>query len=101
MHYTPPAFRQDCHGKYDRGVFSCAHDAGDIFGSLDIAASPAYRENLNQYDVIYIDFSKMDDECKNYTSYIRNIKELLREDLRTAYPEVSFRSNGSVWILRL
>ena len=76
--------------------FSCAHDAGDIFNSLDIAASSDYRKNLNQHDVIYIDFSEMDDECQSYTSYICNIKELLREDLHTAYPEVFFRSNSSL-----
>lgn len=76
--------------------FSCAHDAGDIFNSLDIAASSDYRKNLNQHDVIYIDFSEMDDECQSYTSYICNIKELLREDLHTAYPEVFFRGNSSL-----
>lgn len=76
--------------------FSCAHDAGDLFDSLAIAAFPDYRENLNRYDVIYIDFSEMDDECKSYASYIRNIKDLLREDLHMAYPEVNFRNNGSL-----
>ncbi|MDE6517806.1 MAG: AAA family ATPase, partial [Acetatifactor sp.] len=70
--------------------FSCAHHAEDIFDSLNIAASLGYRENLNQHDVIYIDFSEIDDECKSYTSYIRNIKELLKEDLHTAYPEIMF-----------
>ena len=76
--------------------FSCAHHAEDIFDSLNIAASLSYRENLNQHDVIYIDFSEIDDECKSYTSYIRNIKELLKEDLHTAYPEIMFRNNSSL-----
>jgi len=76
--------------------FSCAHDADDIFSSLKIADRPGYREHLNRYDVIYIDFSEMDDECRSYTSYIRNIKSLLQEDLHGMYPQITFRSGGSV-----
>lgn len=76
--------------------FSNAADSKDVFDKLKIASSSNYLRHLNQHDVIYIDFSEIDDECRNYTSYIRNIKELLREDLHNAYPEVTFRDNSSV-----
>lgn len=76
--------------------FSNAADSKDVFDKLKIASSTNYLRHLNQHDVIYIDFSEIDDECRNYTSYIRNIKELLREDLHNAYPEVTFRDNSSV-----
>lgn len=76
--------------------FSNAADSKDVFDKLKIASSSDYLRHLNQHDVIYIDFSEIDDECRNYTSYIRNIKELLREDLHNAYPEVTFRDNSSV-----
>ena len=77
--------------------FSKGCDAAELFDCLDIAKSAFYRKHLNQYNVIYIDFSEMNDECKSYASYINNIKELLREDLHAAYPEVVFRQRGSIW----
>lgn len=76
--------------------FSNACDSSDIFDTLAISGFPLYKEHLNQHDVIYIDFSEIDDECRSYSSYIENIKAVLREDLRTAYPEVKFREGASV-----
>ena len=71
-------------------------DAKAIFDLLDIARTDQYHRYLNQYNVIYIDFSKMDDTCSTYEDYISTIKILLREDLREAYPEILFREYGSV-----
>lgn len=76
--------------------FSKARKSKDIFDSLKISRDTAYNQFINQYNVIYIDFSDIDDECKSYLSYIRNIKSLLREDLHSAYPDITFRENGSV-----
>lgn len=76
--------------------FSCACDAEEIFDSLYVAKTPDYRKHLNQHDVIYIDFSEIDDDCTDYMTYINRIKSLLREDLRTTYPEVFFREDGSI-----
>lgn len=70
--------------------------SGDIFDSLQIAEAAGYRKHLNQHDVIYIDFSEIDDECSCYSSYIKTIKEVLREDLHMAYPDIAFRENGNV-----
>uniref|UniRef100_UPI004057CBBC AAA family ATPase n=1 Tax=Agathobacter sp. TaxID=2021311 RepID=UPI004057CBBC len=76
--------------------FTNSMDAEDIFGSLKIAKSQNYKRHLNQHDVIYINFSEIDDECQSYASYIGNIKCLLREDLYLAYPEVNFREEGTL-----
>ncbi|MCD8104392.1 MAG: AAA family ATPase [Lachnospiraceae bacterium] len=75
--------------------FSKGQDGGTVFDSLKIADNPKYRDHLNQHDVIYIDFSKCDDDCSNYRDYITNIKDLLREDLHEAWPEVRFREKGT------
>ena len=48
--------------------FSNAADSKDVFDKLKIASSTNYLRHLNQHDVIYIDFSEIDDECRNYTS---------------------------------
>lgn len=71
--------------------FSNACDTSDVFDSLQIAETPEYSHHLNKHNVIYIDFSEVDDECGSYDSYITNIKELFREDLHRAYPDVAFR----------
>lgn len=76
--------------------FSNSCDASDIFDTLWIAQSAEYHRHLNQHDVIYIDFSEIDDECNTYRSYIKSIKEILREDLRAAYPDIAFREGGNV-----
>lgn len=76
--------------------FSMACNSRNIFDSLKISKNASYLKFINQYNVIYIDFSDIDDECKSYSSYIKNIKFLLREDLHTAYPQIKFRDNGSV-----
>jgi len=76
--------------------FSKACDTGTIFGSLTISSSVNYKKHLNQHNVIYIDFSNIDDACTGYEEYISNIKELLKADIREAYPDVMFRENSSV-----
>ena len=48
--------------------FGKGADAGNIFDSLKIAKEDGYRKHLNRYDVIYIDFSKMPEECLSYTT---------------------------------
>lgn len=77
--------------------FSKACDTNGLFQHTHIAQSPESMVHLNQYNVIYIDLSEIDDECQSYSSYIQNIKALLREDLHTAYPAIAFRPGGTVW----
>lgn len=76
--------------------FSSGCDSADIFDDLQIGREENYGKHRNCHNVIYIDFSKCDDACENYQAYISNIKELLRIDLHEAWPEVSFRENGTV-----
>lgn len=76
--------------------FSSGCASGDIFDKLQIAGSAGYEEHRNRHNVIYIDFSKCDDVCESYQEYISNIKELLQEDLHEAWPDISFRKNGTV-----
>ncbi|MCD8222064.1 MAG: ATP-binding protein [Clostridiales bacterium] len=79
------------------GAYFCkADDCSDIFDSLAIAESEFYREHLNRHNVIYIDFSKCTDNCQCYSDYIMDIQEILQDDLREAFPDVRFRTKGSV-----
>ncbi|MCC8105215.1 MAG: ATP-binding protein [Clostridiales bacterium] len=76
--------------------FSKGADSSSVFDTLAIAKNLKYKEHLNQHDVIYIDFSKSDDQCSNYKEYIDNIKEILREDFHEAYQNIHFREKGTV-----
>jgi len=89
--------------------FSKNIDSSCIFNSLKIAQvsqenSPEaaavdeefdYREYMNQYNVIYINFIDAANENDNYSEFIGTIKEILQEDLREAFPEVHFRKKGT------
>lgn len=76
--------------------FTKEGNAGSLFENLKISKSSQYEKHLNSHNVIYIDFSKYDDDCCTYDDYIANIKEVLQEDVRTAYPDVEFRKKASV-----
>ncbi len=81
--------------------FSKGFDSSGIFDELKIAKSEDYRQFLNQYDVIYIDFSEAANQNTSYAEFITEITETLREDIREAFFDISFRENTSViWDLR-
>lgn len=55
-----------------------------------------YGLYLNQYNVIYIDFSDMDDAYTDYGSFICRIKRQLKKDLEASYPEISFDKDSTI-----
>ncbi|MCD8396881.1 MAG: ATP-binding protein [Lachnospiraceae bacterium] len=85
-------------------------DSSCIFDSLKIAKNDAknpnenfdepeeidYRNYMNQYDVIYINFIEPANETDSYEQFISSVKEILQEDLRETFPDVKFRKNGTV-----
>ena len=77
--------------------FSKGADSSDIFDTLQIARDKDYRKYLNQYNVIYIDFSKMPGNCKSYEEYISRIEERLKRDLLKADPEIEIYPEDSLW----
>ncbi len=84
------------HGKYDWRLFSKACNSSDIFDSLAISDYSDYQVHLNQYNVIYIDFSDMDDACTDYPSFIGRIKKRLKRDLFEAYPDIIFDEASTI-----
>lgn len=88
--------------------FGKTADSKELFGSLEIA-SPGimqqlrrascrdYCRYLNQYDVIYIDFSEIPEHCSSYQAYITRILSVLKRDIYTAFPEYGIDSSDSIW----
>ena len=77
--------------------FGKAVDSSEIFGHLEISQIPDYAKYLNQYDVIYIDFSEMPRNCTTYESYIDRIQNGINRDLMREYPDITLDESGAVW----
>lgn len=77
--------------------FGKGADAGEIFDNLKISKEKDYCQHLNQYNVIYIDFSKMPSGCTGYNEYISRIEERLKKDLIKEYPEAELCPKDTLW----
>ncbi len=77
--------------------FGKGADAHEIFDRLKISTSEGYQKNLNAYDVIYIDFSKMPNTCTSYSQYIARIEKRLMKDLINAFPVCDIEPDTSLW----
>lgn len=77
--------------------FGKAVDAGPLFDELKIASSEGYRAHLNQHQVVYIDFSRMPQNCGTYNAYIGRISDGLKRDLEEGYPDMNFDTGRDLW----
>lgn len=71
-------------------------DSRRLFASLKVSKDKQLMQQLNQYNVIYIDFSRVGGDSSSYTAYIENIIAILKNDLHKAYPQVDYRVGGNV-----
>lgn len=69
----------------------------NVFGKLQIARSEKYETYRNRYSVIYIDFSRIPENCRSYIEYINRISESLKQDLVGEYPDIVINTSLSVW----
>lgn len=77
--------------------FGKSVDSSELFDFLAIAKHKNYKEHLNQHNVIYIDFSRMPENCNSYQAYISRIQSGLKEDLILEYPELPLDPAKAVW----
>lgn len=82
----PRRFGKTVNANMLGAYYTKGYDTHSQFDALAIAKSQDYEKNLNQYHVIYIDFSRMPDFCKSYQQYILSIIRKLKSDLLDAYP---------------
>ena len=71
-------------------------DSHELFDNLNVSKTSDYNKHINKYNVVFIDFSKVDDECTSYEEYIGNIKAILKDDLRALFPDVAYREGSNV-----
>ena len=76
--------------------FTKTGDSRRLFASLKVSKDKQIMQQMNQYNVIYIDFSRVGGDSSSYTGYIENIIAILKNDLHKAYPQIDYRPGGSV-----
>ena len=104
----PRRFGKSIMANMAGAFFGKAADAGEIFGKLKIASGDAaqrlglagcggYRNYLNKYNVIYIDFSLIPENCNSYHAYINRIQKGLKDELIQEYPNLALDPAKAVW----
>ena len=77
--------------------FEKDEDTKEIFDQLKISKSPEYEKHRNKHDVIYIDFSKMPEDCDSYDQYISRIINRSKKDLIREYPDADYEEEDALW----
>lgn len=88
--------------------FGKTEDTGGLFRRLKIASPEIserlkkngckdYEEYLNHYDIIYIDFSQIPENCASYQTYIGRILSGLKKDLAEGLSDCGPDAEASVW----
>lgn len=77
--------------------FGRAVDGKDVFDRLDVAKGEYYQEHLNNHDVIYIDFSRLPENCTSYDAYINRISNGIKRDLVQEYPTLDLDIGRPIW----
>lgn len=72
---------------YSRGL-----NSKEIFDNLNISKVQSYKEYLNKYNVISISFNKLPNKIGSYDEYISLIQETIKDDIKTTYPHIEFKS---------
>lgn len=77
--------------------FSKSVDARSVFLKLQISQGEDFEKYLNQYTVIFIDFSEIPENCSTYEEYISRIIKRLKSDLCEEYKSLPLDYNKAVW----
>lgn len=85
----------NAHGIFEKQKIA----SPDISRKLEKNCRKSYLEYMNQYDVIYIDFSEVPENCTSYNTYINRISNELKKDLAERFPEFDINMQNSIWDL--
>lgn len=72
---------------YSKGL-----NSKEIFDNLNISKVQSYKEYLNKYNVISISLNKLPNKIGSYDEYISLIQETIKDDIKTTYPHIEFKS---------
>ena len=89
----PRRFGKTMNANMLGAYYTQGYDAYEYFKDLKIAQVESFKEHINKYHVIYIDFSRLPDPCHSFEEYISWIKKRLKSDLENAYGIISIENN--------
>lgn len=72
-----------------------------LFDHLTISKNINYKKHLNNHNIIFIDFSKMPENCNSYELYIKRISEGIKKDIFESYPDLGLTENNAIWDILL
>lgn len=93
----PRRFGKSVMANMVAAYFGKVKDSSGLFEDLRISEAENYRDHLNRYHVIYIDFSETPEICSDYETYIMRILEGLKQDIKKEFPSVIFQEPASIW----
>lgn len=70
-----------------------------LFEDLSISRHEEYEKQVASQDVIYIDFSELPRECRNFQEYVDRIQDGLIRDFKEAYPNLEIKTDAALWDL--
>jgi len=79
--------------------YTVGYDAQNLFKGLKIENSDSFKKHFNKHHVIYIDFSRMPDQCKGFDDYLTAIQVRLKRDMRDAFQVDIFEDDSIQEIL--
>ena len=79
--------------------YTVGNDVQNLFKGLKIENSDSFKKHLNKHHVIYIDFSRMPDQCKGFDDYLTAIQVRLKRDMRDAFQVDIFEDDSIQEIL--
>lgn len=84
----PRRFGKTVNANMLGAYYTRGYDSHSLFDQLAIAKTDGYKKNMNQHNVIHIDFSRLPELCKDYEDYLNDIITNLKSDLLETYPKL-------------
>ncbi|MBQ9063323.1 MAG: AAA family ATPase [Eubacterium sp.] len=76
--------------------YSKGCDSRELFAPFKISRDPCFEKKLNQYHVIKIDMNSEYQSAGDKESVIRLLTEEIKDEMKSAFPEVAFRDTDSL-----
>ena len=88
-------------GKTYAGNMLCAYyskgcDSKELFKKFKIGNDPDFEDKLNRYNVIKIDMNSEYQSVEDKRDMLKDLTAEIRTEMKTAFPNVSFKENDSV-----
>lgn len=76
--------------------FSKGCDSYELFKNLKIANESCFKENLNKFNVISVDFGAVFNTVENKNDVLKYLKKEFLEDFRKEFPNIEFSNEDSI-----